>query len=136
MKRAPIWRSDDYERMLAWHGASPSEIEHLRARREPEPPVLCDAATATAATHVVTTGPAIEQLFYMRQVRPTLKELTDAMRADGFPVEAIYRARTNMTKRRARNEKPDSEFEKLFGQTTGGKKTVKKALKAVKKRMV
>lgn len=135
MLRAPIWHSDDYERMLAWHGASQSEIESLRAKREPEVAAAVEVPPV-AQKPSYQCGSAIESLFYMRKERPTLKELTDAMRADGFPIEAIYRARTNATKRRARAEKPDPVLEKLFGQSTGGKKTVKKAVKAVKKRMV
>jgi len=133
MKRAPIWRTETYERLLTWHGASPSEIESLRTEREPEleyvpPPIVKQKP--------VYSGPAIENLFYMRTERPTLSELTDALRADGFPEEYIHRARTNSVRRRAQIKKDEAKLEKVFGSLVGTKKTVKKAVKAVKKRMV
>lgn len=133
MLRAPIWRSETYDRLLAWHGASPSEIEKLRNQREPE---VVYVPPPPPVPKPVYNGTAIETLFYMRTSRPTLKELTDALRADNFPEEYIHRARTNSVRRRAQIKKDEAKLEKVFGSLVGTKKTVKKAVKAVKKRMV
>jgi hypothetical protein len=129
---APIWRSDDYYRLLVRHGSTPEEIEALRARTIPEK--LYVERPIVQVTHP-TCGQAITALFERATTRPSLKALTDAMRADGFPESAIHRARNAQAKRRATSEKRQAEFEKIFGKyNSRSTPAVKKVLKAVKKR--
>lgn len=129
---APIWRSDDYYRLLARHGSTPEEIEALRAKTIPEKlhverPVVQDNRPMC--------GDAIANLFQHAITRPPLKALTDAMRADGFPETAIHVARNAQAKRRATSEKRQIEFEKIYGKyTSRSTPAVKKVLKPVKKR--
>jgi hypothetical protein len=129
---APIWRSDDYYRLLVRHGSTPEEIEALRARTIPEQ--IHVERQIVQVTHP-TCGQAITALFERATTRPSLKALTDAMRADGFPESAIHRARNAQAKRRATSEKRQAEFEKIFGKyNSRSTPAVKKVLKAVKKR--
>jgi hypothetical protein len=129
---APIWRSDDYYRLLVRHGSTPEEIEALRARTIPEK--LYVERPIVQVNHP-KCGQAITALFERATTRPSLKALTDAMRADGFPESAIHRARNAQAKRRATSEKRQAEFEKIFGKyNSRSTPAVKKVLKAVKKR--
>jgi hypothetical protein len=129
---APIWRSDDYYRLLARHGSTPEEIEALRAQTIPE---HNHVERQVVQERPVVCGEAIAALFERATTRPPLKALTDAMRADGFPETAIHRARNAQAKRRATSEKRQAEFEKLFGKYNArSTPAVKKVLKAVKKR--
>jgi hypothetical protein len=130
---APIYRSEDYYRMRVRHGDTPEEIAKHKASTWPEVQYVPPKTKAIAERH--TCGPALTELFGRSTVRPSLKELIDAMRADGFPETAIHRARTAHTQRRATMEKRQAELEKLFGTSTRSAAPVKKVLKPVKKKV-
>lgn len=129
---APIYRSEDYYRMRRHHGESLVEIEKHRARTWPEAPYV-PACAVTDDTH--PCGPAITALFARATSRPSLKELVDAMRADGFPESAVHHARTAHTQRRATMDKRQAEIEKLFGTSSRAASGTKKVLKPVKKKV-
>jgi hypothetical protein len=130
---APIYRSEDYYRMRARHGDTPEEIAKHKACTWPETSFVPPAVSTVRPRH--KCGPAITALFSRATSRPSLKELVDAMRADGFPDTDIHRARTAHTQRRATMDKRQAELEKLFGTSSRSTPVAKKVLKPVKKKV-
>lgn len=127
----PVYQSEVYLEALARHGQLTDELEDLIrsnmhvSRYTPRP----EAVESPFPENV-------SALYQKSKTRPSVRELVDAMRLDGFSDKKITDVRRFYAWMRNTEEKRQTELDKMFAKynvKTG--QTTKKILKAVKKKI-
>lgn len=127
----PVYQSEVYLESLKRHGQLTDELETLIRSNMHVPNYIPKAKTIESAF------PENVSTLYQRALkRPTVRELVDAMRLDGFSDKQVTAVRRFYAMTRNTEEKRQAELDKMFAKyNVKTSQAPKKILKVVKKKI-